>query len=250
MSNGPEQRKAPWQTAIDALASVAIVVVCSMLAWTIWTQHHQSQSTQPGNARLPKAATELPKEPVSLEGAPARGNRSARIVVIEYSDFQCPYCGQFARETLPEIEKKYVDPGKVLLAFRHRPLVGIHPFAMKASEAAECARRQGKFWEMHDRLFMKQQELDDTSLLGRAHDIGLNETEFRTCLNGEATSRVKQDDAGGTAVSIAGTPAFLIGTLQADGRVKVTQRLTGALPLNRFEEVLDTLVTGTQASAR
>jgi protein-disulfide isomerase len=249
MSNGPE-RKAPWQSAIDSVASVAIVVTCSMLVWTMWTQRHQSQSPQPGNPRLPKAATELPREPVSLEGAPARGKRNATIAIIEYSDFQCPYCGKFARETLPAIEKKYVDPGKVLLAFRHRPLVRMHPFAMKASEAAECAHRQGKFWEMHDQLFAKQQELDETSLFDRAHDLGLNETEFKTCFSGQATSRVQQDDAGGTAVSIAGTPAFLIGTLQPDGRVKVTQRLTGALPLNRFEAVLDTLITGTQASAR
>ena len=104
-----------------------------------------------------------PKDPLPLEGAAIRGNRSATVAIVEYSDFKCPACGQFATGTLPAIERRYVDTGKVLLAFRQYPM-DRRPLAQKAAEAAICAGDQGKFWEMHDQLFAHQGRLEETSL--------------------------------------------------------------------------------------
>jgi len=186
----------------------------------------------------------LPPEPVSLEGAAIRGSRAAKVAIIEHSDFQCPYCGRFAREILPELEKGYVATGKVLLAFREFPLT-IHPFAEKAAEAAECAGRQGKFWEMHDRLFVKQQ-LDPPSLEAHAKALHLSPGVFDTCLAGEAADKVRQDTEAGKALLVTGTPTFFVGTIQPDGRVKVLQRVSGALPLAQFGAALDRIIAATK----
>jgi protein-disulfide isomerase len=212
-----------------------------MLGTRLWAHIHLPPESVRTDARAAVNAP-LPANPVSLAGTETRGDPNASIVLIVYSDFQCPFCGRFARETLPALESKYVDTGKVRLAFRHRPITQIHPFAMKASEAAECARRQGKFWSMHDQLFSHQNDLDTPSLLARARDVGLNEGTFQHCLTGEATGRVLQDNDAATKLGVFATPAFMVGIADGTGLVKVTHRLSGALPIQRFEEVLDSLV--------
>jgi protein-disulfide isomerase len=130
----------------------------------------------------------------------------------------------------------------VLLAFRHLPLTQIHPFAMKASEAAECAERQGKFWEMHDRLFQDQKRLEESSLVERARQIGLNAAQFTACLAGEAASEVQKDAAGANALAVTGTPTFFLGSVESDGRVRVLERFSGAVPVAQFESALDKLL--------
>jgi len=211
-----------------------------MLGTRVWAHVHLRPAPVRNDAGRTGSAP-LPENPVSLAAMEIRGDPNASIVLIVYSDFQCPFCGKFARETLPALESKYVDTGKVRLAFRHRPLTQIHPFAMKASEAAECARRQGKFWSMHDQLFSHQNDLDTAGLLTRARDVGLDERTFQHCLGGEATGRVLQDSEDAAKLGVFGTPAFMVGITEGTGLVKVTHRLAGALPIQRFEEVLDSL---------
>src|SRR4051794_7424651 len=108
---------------------------------------------------------------ISIQGAPARGSADAKVVVIEYSDFQCPYCGKFARETFANVEQKYIAPGRVRYVFRNFPLDESHPKAFKAADAAECANQQGKFWEMHAQLFANQQALDPGDLASHARAV-------------------------------------------------------------------------------
>jgi protein-disulfide isomerase len=184
---------------------------------------------------------------VSLAGAAVEGNTRAPIAIIEYSDFQCPYCATFARETLPKLREKYVSPGKVLMAFRHFPLSGIHQLAERAAETAECAGRQGKFWEMHDQLFSKQKELGDLQMLKMAQQIHLDPTQFDRCLRGEATARVSQDSDSAKALGISGTPSFLIGNIQSDGLVRVARVLVGIQSLDQFDGVLAQITPPTQA---
>ena len=106
----------------------------------------------------------LPVGPVALAGAHLEGSNKARVAIIEFSDFQCPACAQFTRDTLPRLRQRYVKSGKVLLAFHPLPLQGIHPRAFRASVAAECAARQGRFWPMHDGLFKHSADLTDPSI--------------------------------------------------------------------------------------
>jgi protein-disulfide isomerase len=241
-----------WRAILDTVATISIIVVCATLTWVLLTTPRQAQPSSVAQAGAPTRppsqpvpALPLPKEPISLQGAALLGNANAKVAIIEYSDFQCPYCSAFVRDTLPAIQERYMAPGKVMLAFRHLPLQQLHPFALKAGEAAECAGRQGKFWKMHDILFKNQRQLNDESFERFANDIGLLAGPFGTCLAGEASDRVKQDAASATALAVSGTPTFFVGVVERDGRVKVTQRLTGALPPKQFEVVLDKLLAGT-----
>jgi protein-disulfide isomerase len=184
----------------------------------------------------------LPSEPVSLEGAVVRGNRQARLAVVAYSDFQCPYCARFAETTFRELDKGYIATGKVLFAFRHLPLTRIHSQAFDAAAAAACAGRQGKFWEMHDRLFASARQLSDATWRTAAGDLGLNRPMFDRCLDAEGPEAVRQDVELARALEISGTPTFLIGRIEPDGRVKVSSRLAGGQPVGRFKSIIDPLL--------
>ncbi len=184
---------------------------------------------------------------MALAGATLKGNPAAKVALIEYSDFQCPFCGKFARETLPMIEKVYIEPGKVLLAFKHLPLQSIHPFAAKASEAALCAGREGKFWLMHDKLFEGPVGLDTPSLLISGDSIGVESRAFRSCLaDGETASQVRADAEEARRLGITGTPAFLYGELK-NGAVNVVGRISGAREFDEFRLALDRLLGAAQA---
>ena len=194
-----------------------------------------------GQARIPPR-TVAPDAPVSIEGAPRKGSDAATLVLIEYADFQCPYCGDFARRTLPELEKRYVATGKVQLVFRNLPLQEIHPQALMAAEAAECAEQQGKFWDVHDALFMDQR-LDEASLVAKARAANLDLARFSTCAQGPGAVKVRQDLAAARALGLAMTPTFLVGRRQADGLVKVERVISGARDAAAFAAVLDPMLT-------
>ena len=102
------------------------------------------------------AAKAGPPEKISIAQRPSRGNDVARVVVVEFSDYQCPFCALFFRQTLPQLDQDFIKTGKIKYVFNNVPLDQIHPTAFKAAEAAECARDQGKFWEMHDQIFTNQ----------------------------------------------------------------------------------------------
>jgi protein-disulfide isomerase len=210
------------------------------MVWMAVTQSRLGATTGKAAPSARRSEPALPADPISLTGAEVLGDRSAKAALIIYSDFQCPYCGKFARETLPAIQKQYVDTGKLLLAFRQFPLP-IHQFAERAAEASECAGRQGKFWPFHDQLFANQDGLDDVSLLEKARVVGLQPEQFAQCLAGQTTAIVQDDKKGAGPRGVSGTPTFFAGAVLGDGRVKVSQRLTGALPLAQFQAVLDSL---------
>ena len=221
---------------MDICGLAAIVTACCLAVWTFLDSEHPPRT--PVTAGKSVA---LPPAPVALTGAPTLGSASAPIGMIEYSDFQCPFCRSFAIETLPLLKERYIHSGKLLFAFRHRPLTTIHPLAYKGSEAAECAARQNKFWQMHDQLFRKQPDFD-VDLLGTwAERVGVEKSAFETCLHGQAVSRVSADSSEAAALGISGTPEFIIGSFES-GTIRVTHRLTGALPFEKFAEVFETLL--------
>ena len=189
----------------------------------------------------PKSAeTRWPTE-VTLDGAPTLGSRSARVALVEYSDFECPFCARFARTTLQSLEKEYVATGKVLLSFRHVPLADRHPHAVAAAQAAECARRQDHFWQMHDLLFSGQADLDRDGFANDARSLGLDAGRFSKCLDGEAAARVAAESADARRLRISATPTFLFGVL-SDGTVRVATGVAGAKPIGEFRAILDRLL--------
>ena len=162
---------------------------------------------------------------VAAEDSPRIGPADAPITIIEFSDFQCPYC-TMAAETVREVRAKYGD--KVSVVYRHFPLP-MHRQAGKASEASECAHDQGRFWDYHDALFADQRPWSEADLMRYATDLKLDMGAFETCLTSSAKASVVVDDvADGRLVGMSGTPGFYI-----NGIV-----LSGAQPLSAFDEVI------------
>jgi protein-disulfide isomerase len=170
-----------------------------------------------------KHKVEIKLEPQRVEVAatgPAKGAADAKITMVEFSDFQCPFCSRFA-PTLDQVMAKYGD--RVKLVFRHLPLP-IHPQAPKAAEAAVCAQDQGKFWEMHDALFRNQNALGVDGLKARAAELGLDAQAFATCLDsGTKTAAVAADAADARKVGIEGTPALFVNGRLIDGAAPFEQ---------------------------
>jgi len=166
---------------------------------------------------------------VSVDDDAVKGDLDAPVTIIEFSDYECPFCGRHYRDTLPQIISEYVDTGKVKLIFRDFPL-GFHSKAQKAGEAAECAGEQGKYWEMHDKLFDNQDALSVDDLKAYAKELKLNTAKFDACLdNGDMEDEVKQDLADGQAAGVSGTPASFI-----NGRF-----VSGAQPFSAFKKIID-----------
>lgn len=231
-------RRAKWQSLVETGALVVVAVAVTWMA--------VARSTSPSDAgraapRPPAAEPALPPEPIALTGAQLMGSRSAKVGLVVYSDFQCPFCGKFALETLPILEEEYVRPGKILIAFRQFPLPR-HAFATKAAEAADCAGRQGKFWPYHDRLFANSQALDQASLHDYARQVQLDTKQFAACLDGQASGAVQADKASGTTLHVTGTPAFLAGKILPDGHMQVIERFSGARPVAQFQGMLNRLL--------
>lgn len=158
-----------------------------------------------------------------------KGDPNAPITIIEFSDYECPFCQRFYLTTYQQIVENYIDTGKVNLVYRDFPL-SFHQNAQKAAEAAECAGEQGKYYEMHDLLFEKGVEGGIDSFKNYASEIGLNQAEFDECLDsGKMESEVKKDFADGQALGISGTPSFII-----NGKI-----LVGAQPYSVFEKEIE-----------
>jgi protein-disulfide isomerase len=163
---------------------------------------------------------------VDTSGAPVKGNPDAKLAIVEFSDFQCPFCNR-VEPTLKQIEKQYGD--QVRIVFKHLPL-SIHPKAPAAHAAAEAAHQQGKFWEMHDLIFANQREMSEAKYLEYAKQLGLDMDKFKADLKSEEVQkRVKQDMAEASKLGVTGTPAFFV-----NGRF-----LSGAQPFSSFESLID-----------
>ena len=149
------------------------------------------------------------------DGAPTLGKAGAPVTVVEFSDFQCPFCKQFA-PSLHEIEKKFGD--KVQVVYRQFPIPSIHPNAFKAAEASLCAHDQGKFWELHDLMFVEQDRLAVADLKQKSGRVGMDEKKFASCLDtGKYTEQVQRDMQEGTKVGITGTPAVFVNGVEIPG---------------------------------
>ena len=158
-----------------------------------------------------------------------KGDSDAPVTIVEFSDYECPFCARYVVQTYPQIVEKYIDTGKVKYIFRDFPL-SFHQQAQKAAEAAECAGEQGKYYEMHDTLFDSGVEGGVTSFKQFASDIGLNTAEFNTCLDsGAMASEVQQDFLDGQRAGVQGTPAFFINGVM----------VSGAQPFSAFEQVIE-----------
>jgi protein-disulfide isomerase len=200
----------------------------------------------PAAAAGPAAAPRVQDIVLTAEaGVAFKGDDKAKLTLVEFTDYQCPFCSKYYRETYPEIMKEYVNTGKLKYIVREFPLESIHPQAFKASEAAQCAGEQRKYFDMHDKLFSDQKALGVADLPKHAQALGLDVTKFNECLtSGKYAKNVRKDMADGQKAGVTGTPAFFIGVTQPNGSIKVVNAMKGAQPYAAFKDAIDNALAG------
>lgn len=199
-----------WENIIAVLVVLVLVIGA---AWWIYGRLHPSAPIDNAHVDVPLGLS--PALDSTIKG-------STSVVVVQFSDFECSYCGKFARDDFPIIKKNLIDTGKVKFVYKHLPLSS-HPQAEIAAEASVCANDQGKFWEYHDVLYLHQDKLDEKSLELYAADLKLDMTKFHDCLSTRLRSGdVQQDSLLGRKLGVTGTPTFffngrqVVGALSAD----------------------------------
>lgn len=194
-----EAQKAKREETVENIIAILIVAaLCIAVVWWVYAKMHP-------------AAANIDTERVSIAAgdAPALGHEQATVTVIEFSDFECAYCGTFARDYFPAIQQRYIDTGKVRFIFMNYPLSQAHPDAALAAEAGMCAHAQGKFWEYHDLLYAHQDDLSESALNTYALTTGLDASLFKDCLSSRMYSAaLAQRVKYAQSIGVSGTPTF------------------------------------------
>jgi protein-disulfide isomerase len=200
---------------------------------------------QQGAPAAPAAAPAFREQVVSIGAAPFKGEATATVTLIEFSDYQCPFCGRHYKQVMPKIVSDYVDTGKLKYVMFEHPISSLHDNAYNASLAALCAGDQGKYWEMHNIMFDNQKELEVDKLKSYAVTIGLNAAEFNTCLDTKKYEKqVNSDLAIADGLGVEGTPGFAIGLTDPKDPSKATLSayIKGAQAFDKFKANIDQLL--------
>ncbi len=245
--------RSPWMY-VSVLLGILLVVSMGFnfsVTTSIINGNIQAYATGGTVATTPSPPTTTPPNPssgsirVSADDDAVLGNPNAPVTIIEFSDFQCPFCRRSFTQMLPQLESEYINTDKVKFVYRDFPL-SFHPASQPSAESAECAEDQGKFWEMHDKIFEEQNKLGAGTVEFSADDIkrwaseiGLNAQEFNSCLDsGKYTQEVLKDFSDGSASGVSGTPTFFIGNDQNG-----YQKIVGAQPYEAFKPIIDSYIT-------
>ena len=227
------QSNTPKKENKDKFWKITTLVLIVMLAFFAWkgtgnavTGDTTAGVNDLGNTAPPTVNIDMKK---LVDDDPYLGKNDAPVTIVEFSDYQCPYCGRFYTETLPQIKSQYIDTGKVKLVFRDFPL-SFHPEALPAATAANCADEQGKYWEFHNKVFENQQTMNSASYKLWAEELGLDTAKWETCTKDtKIRAEIQKDFNDGTAAGVQGTPAFVI-----NGKA-----ISGAQPFAVFSQVIE-----------
>jgi len=180
---------------------------------------------------------------ISISGEPSKGSPTAKVTLVEVSDYHCPFCRRHMQATQPQIDTDYINSGKIRYIFIDYPIEQLHPEAFKAHEAASCAGDQGKYWEMHAKLFAAPTR-DVSQLISQAQALGIDGGKFRSCLEGgKYATPVRESVARMEQLGVDSTPTFLIGMTPAAGQpMKILKVVKGALPFSAFKAAIDPLL--------
>ena len=214
--------------------ALAILVTGALIAGSIFFTNGDSDSSDV--VQQPGVGQGDTRVDVSVDDDAFLGNKNAKVTVIEFSDYQCPFCRTFWKDTFGQLKKDYMDTGKIKFVYRDYPL-GFHPSSHISAEASECAEDEGKYWEMHNKIFAEQEKKGQGTISYTADDlkqwaseIGLNKTKFAQCLDSSKyKAEVDRDLADGSAAGVTGTPSFFI-----NGRL-----IVGAQPYSAFKAIIE-----------
>ena len=181
---------------------------------------------------------------VPTAGEPTMGSPSAKVTIMEVSDYQCPFCKRQVLQTFPRLDAEYIKTGKVQYMFIDYPIAQLHPSAARSHEAANCAADQGKYWQMHMSLFTNPVAKDDAALMAQAKNAGLDVARLQACLaSGKYTDAVRASVRRMEQLGIAGTPMVLIGMTPASGQpMKIVKFVYGAQPFSAFKSAIDSVL--------
>jgi protein-disulfide isomerase len=228
--------------ALEIFSTILVSIAALLFLWTQvedrWLRAEPSRARRAEPSPLPQDIEGLRIEASRIRYSKGTGD----IALVEFTDYECPYCGRHARETSPKIHHKWVASGAVRHILFNFPLESIHPNARKAGEAAECAARQGRFWEMHERLFADPNALAQ-NLTQSADALGLDGATFNRCMEGEAADVISADLAEGRRLGVATTPTFFVGIVQRDGSIQLAKRVSGARSFEVFQSLIDSVTT-------
>jgi protein-disulfide isomerase len=218
------------RTVLEMASMVAVIAGAGALVWMVVDRQQAPDGTAPiedvsgaiGAAHLTNV----------------RG--TGPIALVEFADFQCPACAQFASTVLPDVDRQLIQTGKVRHVAMHYPLTSVHPQAMAAAVAAECAAEQGKFWTMHDVLYEDQARLAEAEIgrfSGAMVWARLDQDRFEACRNSDApVAKVKADAAEAVRLKVSATPTLFLGRVRKDGGVDLVKRITGGLSADQLAE--------------
>jgi protein-disulfide isomerase len=258
--SGPDQQATPTsapeaapKTPSTTLRNLNLIVVPALCLGALGLMYTRLsgdiRDLQMSQRQLVTEVAALRRTPlIDLANAPIRGREDAVVTMVEFSDYECPFCIKYFQEILPRIETDYISTGKIRYAFRDLPVDELHPAAIRAHEASRCAGEQDRFWQMHTRLFSAPGTHGDDQLRARAQDAGLNLSAFDECLaSGRTTADIRQVGNQAMTMGASGTPAFFLGVYDpALGQVRVLRGLSGAQPYEVFAPTLDLLLQQVQ----
>jgi len=181
---------------------------------------------------------------VGVDGGAIYGKPNAKVTIVEFSDYQCPFCARYANDTFPQIERDYIETGRVRYVFRDYPIEASHPQAFKAHEAVHCAAEQGKRREMHKKVFANQRAMSVNDLNTHAAGLGLDKARFEKCLaQGTQSAKVRSAMSAGEQAGVRGTPTFFVGLTEPNSpNLKAVRRIIGAQPYAAFKTAIDALL--------
>lgn len=218
---------------VSILASTIILSGTLVFVFGPGVGSSSSVLTQPA-AVVPTAVSDQENQAVGAKSrapeigdAPILGDPGAPVTIVEFSDYECPFCGRFFSESLNRVKSEYIASGKVKFVYKDFPLTSIHPQAQKAAESARCVREQlgdNGYWAMHDTIFENQQLLGVQSFKQWARQLGADGTQFDNCLDSDKYASLVQGDAAeGTALGVNGTPTFFVNDVMVVGAVPFEQ---------------------------
>jgi protein-disulfide isomerase len=222
------------------LLLLLVLVALAATAGLMWQTRRELRTLRAAHQQLSADVAALRGiQTLDLSGAPALGHEDAVVTLVEFSDYECPFCIRHFNDTMPRLAE-LIDAGRVRYVFKDFPIDVLHPGAARAHEAGRCADEQGMFWQLHARLFTPPGSHEDARLQALAAETGLDAVRFRDCLaSGRHTEAVKASVTQALTLQANGTPAFFLGIRdRATDRVEVVHAISGAQPFAVFEEAI------------
>ncbi len=249
---GPDNTARFWSW-LERLATVGMLIASGTAVWVMLGNRRAHDYSEVGSSPGRRSVQDVPNVEAKL-ATNQRGQRTAQIALVEFGEFQCPFCAKHAAGTYPQIERDYIDTGILKYSFRHVPLP-MHKSAFQAAVAAECAASRGRFWEMRTLLFKNQATLDSAAFGQIARDAGVDSQAFAECLADRTITDgiIRADLKEASRLNVRATPTFFLGEIRPDGELLVLKkRINGLQPYQTFRDLLTQMVEKTrlQGNAR